>query len=90
MERESQLQTKIQAYLRERGGYTVNVVRASRSGVPDILACVEGKFIGIEVKVGTNKSTLLQEHNAKQIEKAGGIAVVIRSMAEMRDFLGDE
>jgi len=47
------------------------------SGVPDIVACYDGKFFGIECKAGKNKPTPLQEKNLRDIRKAGGVAVVI-------------
>jgi Holliday junction resolvase len=47
------------------------------SGVPDIVACVKGKFIGIECKAKGNTTTALQDRNLKQIEDTGGIALVI-------------
>ena len=46
------------------------------SGVPDIVGCYKGKFFGIECKAGSNKPTALQLKNLKDIELAGGIAVV--------------
>ena len=47
------------------------------SGVPDIVACVKGKFIGIECKAKGNTTTALQDRNLKQIGDTGGIALVI-------------
>jgi Holliday junction resolvase len=47
------------------------------SGVPDIVACIKGRFIGIEVKAGKGKPTALQERNLTQIMDAGGIAVLV-------------
>ncbi len=47
------------------------------SGVPDIVACIKGKFIGIEVKAGDNKPTALQEKNLADIARVGGFAVVV-------------
>jgi len=89
MASESKLQSKIQEHLRSKGYFVVNVVRASRGGVPDILCCLNGAFVAIEVKVGKNKESPLQIYNAHQIRKAGGVAVVIRSMVELRAFLGE-
>jgi hypothetical protein len=48
-----------------------------RSGVPDIIACYKGKFIGIECKAGNNEPTLLQKHNMKQIKRNQGLAIVV-------------
>jgi hypothetical protein len=48
-----------------------------RSGVPDIIACYKGKFIGIECKSGNNKPTLLQLRNIDDIKRNQGLAIVI-------------
>jgi hypothetical protein len=48
-----------------------------RSGVPDIVCCIRGKFLAIECKAGDNKPTALQEKEINTIRKAQGIAVVI-------------
>ena len=47
-----------------------------RSGVPDIICCVNGHFIGIEVKAGKNKPTALQIAEIEAIRRNGGTAVV--------------
>jgi len=47
------------------------------SGIPDIVACYRGMFIGIECKAGDNKPTALQMKNLNQISTAGGYSAVI-------------
>jgi hypothetical protein len=48
------------------------------SGIPDIIACVCGRFIAIECKATSkNQPTALQLHNLARIKDQGGIAVVI-------------
>jgi Holliday junction resolvase len=47
------------------------------SGIPDIVACYRGVFIGIECKAGDNKPTALQMKNLNQISDAGGYSAVI-------------
>lgn len=49
-----------------------------RSGVPDIVACYNSQFIGIECKAGKNLPTALQVRELQSIEKAGGVTFVIR------------
>jgi Holliday junction resolvase len=51
-----------------------------RSGVPDIIACVNGHFVGIECKAGGNKPTVLQERELTAIRDNGGVAVVVDEM----------
>ncbi len=48
-----------------------------RSGVPDIICCVAGQFLGIECKAGKNKLTALQTREIENIRLAGGWAVVV-------------
>jgi Holliday junction resolvase len=47
------------------------------SGVPDFVACIEGRFYGIECKADGNKPTRLQLKNLQQIVDAGGHAFVV-------------
>lgn len=52
------------------GGY-------QRSGIPDIVACVKGIFVAIEVKSSTGHPSELQKLNIRRINEAGGVAVVL-------------
>jgi Holliday junction resolvase len=47
------------------------------SGVPDIVCCLNGRFIGIECKAGKGKTTALQDKNLHEIREAGGTALVV-------------
>ena len=47
------------------------------SGVPDIVACVEGKFVAVECKANGNKPTKLQLKNLNEIVDSGGHAFVV-------------
>ena len=55
--------------LKEMQAYVVKPVTGGfgNSGVPDLLVCVSGKFVGIECKAGGNKPTALQLHNLNAI-----------------------
>lgn len=48
-----------------------------KSGIPDIIAIVDGHFVGVEVKSATGKPTELQKICGKQIEDAGGTWLVV-------------
>lgn len=48
-----------------------------RSGVPDFVCCMDGMFIGIECKAGSNKPTVLQEREMTGIRAAKGHAFVV-------------
>lgn len=49
----------------------------TKAGVPDILVCCNGRFIGVEVKAPNGKPSPLQIYNLKKIDKAGGFAVLL-------------
>ena len=48
-----------------------------RSGVPDIVCCVNGRFLAIECKAGTNKPTALQVREIEAIRRSNGVALVV-------------
>ena len=87
--REQAIQAKIQKYLISQGYYVVNVMKASRAGVPDLLVCVDGVFVGLEIKNETGRPTDLQLHNISRINDAGGVAGVVRSIQDVEELLKD-
>ena len=48
-----------------------------RSGVPDVVCCMDGRFLAVECKAGKNKPTPLQEAEIEKIRTAKGHAFVI-------------
>lgn len=78
---EKKVKRKIVDLLKEYNAYYFYPVTGGfgASGVPDVVACVNGRFIGIEAKADLkkNKPTALQKKNLDHIEMAGGIALVI-------------
>ncbi len=59
------------------------------AGIPDLIVCYKGRFLGLEAKVGKNKPTKLQEHTIEQIRIAGGIAVVVRSVDDVKAVIAE-
>lgn len=57
------------------------------AGIPDIIACVDGRFYGFEVKTETGKATGLQEATIRKIRRAGGVAVIVRSVEDVRAII---
>jgi hypothetical protein len=68
-------------YWKEHGG------QFGTAGIPDIIVCYRGRFIAFEVKTATGKLTVLQAVTIKRILKAGGIALVVRSVEEVRQIM---
>lgn len=75
---EKRVKDKVVGILKDEGVYYFFPATHGygRSGVPDIVACVSGRFLGIECKAGKNKPTALQVREIESIRKAGGVAVV--------------
>lgn len=79
---ESALQTRIRKALLEEfpGAWIVKVHGSAyqTAGIPDLLGCIEGRTVGIEVKLPGKENTLTarQSDALVSIRKAGGIAFV--------------
>ena len=58
------------------------------AGIPDIICCYRGRFIGLEVKTEKGQPTELQKATIRKIINAGGTAVVVRSVDEVKAVLG--
>ena len=57
------------------------------AGIPDIIACIGGRFVAFEVKTPTGKLTKLQEITIQKIRNAKGQAFKVTSAAEVADIL---
>jgi len=53
--------------------YVTHVGQYGKRGVPDLVMCIKGLFVCIEVKTIKGKLTELQKLEGRRIEKAGGI-----------------
>jgi len=86
--KESIIQAKIIKYLeKDLSCYIVKVIKATKSGIPDLLICYDGRFIGIEVKTPSTRENTspLQRVNIDLIHKSGGIAFVACSVEDVKE-----
>lgn len=78
---EGKVKDRIREALDQSGAYWFMPVTGgyNRSGVPDFIACLSGKFIAIEAKskFTSHGITKLQEINLNKISSCGGISLVI-------------
>jgi len=86
---EKRIENSIQRYLDSLGAYHIKNHGSiySRAGTPDITACLNGKFIGIEVKQPGGVVSPLQAAHIELIKKAGGAAFVAYSLEEAKENL---
>lgn len=64
-------------YLERKRFYYVRITQASRAGVPDVVACILGKFYALECKGSRGKSSKLQELNERRVSASFGEYSVI-------------
>ena len=76
---EKKVKTKVKSILDKVGAYYCMPATGGygASGVPDIIACHKGLFLGIECKANGNKATALQNKHLTLIKQAGGYSTVI-------------
>lgn len=72
---ETQLQDKAIDYLESRGIYNLNLFGDgwSGKGKPDLLVCINGRFVAFELKVGENNLSDAQKLHRLWIKRSGGL-----------------
>ena len=87
---ESEIVKQIKEYLKTLKGcffWKEHGGQFGTAGIPDIIMCYKGRFVAFEVKNEKGKLTVLQAITIKQIQRAGGIAEVVRSVEEARTVI---
>lgn len=85
---EKNFETRIKTFLKDQGCWYVKywsgatqtkegMKKFTKDGVPDILCCFQGFFLGIEVKAPKGKPSRLQIYNLKKIDEAGGFSFLL-------------
>lgn len=72
---EKKLQDKAISYLRERGIYYLNLFGDGMSGKgkPDLITCINGRFVAFELKVGENDLQDDQKIHRIRIKRSAGL-----------------
>ena len=93
MAAEKLYENNITKFLESEGAWFVKFFanRMTKEGIPDILACVNGYFVGIEVKAQNGRPSPLQMYHCEQIRKAGGFAFVVypTGWEQLKKFISD-
>jgi|TARA_B100001094_G_scaffold316173_1_gene357067 Holliday junction resolvase len=90
---EGKIKRKLDKVLKQEGVWFFNPQAGpfGRAGIPDKIACIGGKFVGIECKADkTKKPTPLQIKAMKEIEMAGGKCFLVyddTTIEEVRDYI---
>lgn len=83
--KEKDFEKQVKEFLKDKGcwfikywsGNAQNGKKFTKDGVPDLLVCCNGYFLGIELKAEKGKPSALQLWNIEQIRAADGIAIVL-------------
>ena len=54
------------------------------NGVPDIICCYKGRFLGLECKLPGGRLTELQKRAIEKINHAGGVACRVESVEDAK------
>jgi len=57
------------------------------AGIPDIIGCIQGRFVAFEVKTPSGQLTKLQESTLEKINSAKGAAFKVTSVDEVKVIL---
>jgi len=59
------------------------------AGLPDVICCINGRFVAFEVKTPSGKLTKLQEATINKINAAGGFARMVTGVDEVKEIIKD-
>lgn len=86
--KESAFSKDVKSYIKDKGFYVIKYHggQFSEIGVPDLLACINGTFVGLELKTGT-KATEAQIFDLHKIRESGGISVLLYDTPQWKDII---
>ncbi len=90
---EQAIQTSIIRYIKSIGGLPIKQNQIgiyAQAGVPDIIACIKGKFVAIEVKRPGKKPEPIQEAFLESITKKGGLAFWADNLDKVKNIIKEE
>lgn len=83
--KEKNFENKVKDFLKQEGcwyvkywsGQSLTGKKFTKDGIPDLLACIGGWFVGIELKADKGKPSDLQIVNLKKIHDADGFGILL-------------
>lgn len=85
---EAKVKRELKQFFDQLGGYWFMPATHGfgRSGVPDFVVCINGRFVGVECKgTPSNKTTALQRAELRKILAAGGVSAVV-DLTNIKEF----
>ena len=89
MSLEKDLQKKVIDYLKSKNIYHINIYGSgyTAKGAPDLIACVNGKFVAFELKVGSNTMQPDQIIHKRRIERSQGLHFTPYTLEEVKQII---
>lgn len=80
MGQEKQFENTVKKWLKSKNIWYVKYFGNgySTAGIPDLLCCVNGHFVAIEIKAENGVVSELQNHTLREIHHSRGIPIVLR------------
>lgn len=92
MTSEKNFENKVKTFLGEQGCWFVKYWGGgafTKAGIPDLLICCNGYFIGAELKAENGRPSALQIWNVNEINKSGGFGMILYpdDFEKFKDFI---
>tara|TARA_R110000772_G_scaffold5454_8_gene19546 strand:+ start:7919 stop:8233 length:315 start_codon:yes stop_codon:yes gene_type:complete len=93
MKAEKVVQSEIMKYIKSMGWYCIKVIKGNENGIHDLIACIDGKFVSIEVKAEryhnnpANQMSEWQKRHMKLVRNANGISMCVATLEQFIDVL---
>ena len=91
MAAEKNFENRVKKFLKDQGCWTLKTWGGGlqRSGIPDLLVCCHGHFVGVELKAPNGKPSELQLWNLVKIDDAGGFGWLLypKTYKDFQDFI---
>lgn len=88
---EGKLVSATRSLLKEKGARPFKIQGDSDSfqevGIPDLLVCYKGRFVGLEAKMPGNKPTAKQKAVLDEIVQTGGYAIAYTTVEQVSSLL---
>ena len=87
---ESRLVKKVQALVRQKGGRSFKIHGGDpmqEQGLPDLIICYKGRFVGAEGKQPGRQPSRKQKQILDEIEEAGGKSLVFTTVEDVASLL---
>lgn len=78
--KEKLFETQLKQYLKDNSIWYVKYWGGgefTKAGIPDLICCINGIFVAIEVKASNGRPSELQKYEIEEIKKSNGIAFVL-------------